>query len=209
MKNLVKNFLIFFIIFLSLAVIFSLYSGGNKSAPEVGIEVLVNQLNSGEVSGITVEGNTLNITLKDNTTETVKKEANETLSELVNNFGVDKSRLASIKIEVKENDGLSYWLGAILPFLLPFLLIGAFVYFMLRSVQGANTRAMMFGQSQAKEFGQDSKEKITFKDVAGVKEAKEELNEVVEFLRQPRTAANEPSNTYSLVPFLRKADHGK
>jgi cell division protease FtsH len=66
------------------------------------------------------------------------------------------------------------------------LLIAGFIYFMMRSVQGANTRAMMFGQSQAREFSKDTKDKITFKDVAGVKEAKEELKEVVEFLRQPK-----------------------
>ncbi|MEK7203067.1 MAG: ATP-dependent zinc metalloprotease FtsH, partial [Patescibacteria group bacterium] len=91
-----------------------------------------------------------------------------------------------IKIEIKEDEGMSYWLTVILPFLLPFLLIGFLIYFMMRSVQGANSRAMGFGQSQAKEFGKEIKNKTTFKDVAGVKEAKEELKEVVEFLKQPQ-----------------------
>ena len=97
-----------------------------------------------------------------------------------------KEKLAGVKVDVKENEGWDFVLGAILPFVLPFLLIGGFIYFMMKSVQGANSRAMMFGQSQAREINQDKKDRVTFQDVAGVKEAEEELKEVVDFLRFPK-----------------------
>ena len=185
MKNLTKNFLIIFVIFIAIAVIFSLY-GDQEEEKKAGIEEFINQIEAGEVVEIAVEGAELKVNLADGTKEIVKKESGETLSELINNYGVDKEKIRNVKIVVRENEGLSFWVGAIVPFLVPFLIIGLFIFFMMRSVQGANTRAMMFGQSQAKEFKQDQKDKINFKDVAGVKEAKEELKEVVEFLRQPK-----------------------
>jgi cell division protease FtsH len=185
MKNLIKNFFIFFTVFLLIAAFFSLLSSGQKNQA-AGLDVLVRRLNNQEVERIAIAGNEMTVTLKSGQSETVKKETGETFSQIVKNFNLDPAKVAAVKVEVKENEGWNYWLGAILPFLIPFLLISVFIYFMLRSVQGANSRALMFGQSQPKEVGREHKDKVTFKEVAGVKEAKEELKEVVEFLRNPK-----------------------
>jgi len=98
---------------------------------------------------------------------------------------VAQDKLVKIEIEIKEKSGFAYWMGAILPFLLPFIFIALFIYLMSRQVQRGQSRAMMFGQTKAKPVEKNKKEKITFGDVAGVKEAKEELKEIVEFLKTP------------------------
>ena len=186
MGNLVKNFAIFFLVFLGIIFIFSYFGPSGQKIEKVGIEKLIEQVNKEEIASVTVEGDTLKVKLKDGKEEEVRKEAGESFSTLMKNFNVDSNKVAKINIQVKDEGGLNFWLLTILPFLLPFLLIGAVIYFMMKSVQGANSKAMMFGQSQAKEFKKDEKERITFKEVAGAKEAKEELKEVVEFLKHPK-----------------------
>ncbi|MFA4941157.1 MAG: ATP-dependent zinc metalloprotease FtsH [Patescibacteria group bacterium] len=186
MKKLIKNFLLFFIVFLVLAAIFNAFSNKNTKSETVGLETLINQINEGQVSEIVVSGNQLNIILKNNQKETVKKEPSDSLSTLLNNFKVDPEKSTAIKMSVKDESGWDYWLANIIPFLLPLLLVGVFIFFMMRGLQGANSRAMSFGQSTAKDFKPDAKNRTTFKDVAGAKEAKEELKEIVEFLRFPK-----------------------
>ncbi|MEK7596310.1 MAG: ATP-dependent zinc metalloprotease FtsH, partial [Patescibacteria group bacterium] len=116
-----------------------------------------------------------------------KKESEAAFSEALLNYGVAQKQLAEFEMEIKELSGFWYWLGAILPFLLPFLIIAGFFWLTAKQVQRANIQAFGFGQSKARMIMPDDvKEKVTFNDVAGVREAKEELMEVVEFLKNPK-----------------------
>jgi len=185
MKNLVKNFLAFFLVFLLIAAVFSSFSKMDHSTP-VGLETMVQEINDSQVKSLDVTGDKISVELKDGNIQTVQKESGESLSSLLSNFQVNPEKLQGVAINIKEPSGWSYWLGVILPFALPLILVGVFLFFMMRSAQGANSKAMNFGQSNAKEFDLNDKEKVTFADVAGAKEAKEELHEVVEFLKFPK-----------------------
>lgn len=189
MKNIFKNIGILLLTFLVLGALLSIWNG-NQSQPEtVGFERLATEVKNDNVAKIEIIGEKVNLTLKNKEEKVLTKETGQPLSELLTNLGVPPEKIASLSISVKEETGTSAFLSAVLPYLIPLLFFGLIIYFMMRSVQGANNRAMMFGQSQAREAVQSLKDKVTFKDVAGVKEAKEELQEIVEFLREPEKFA--------------------
>src|SRR6056297_45161 len=187
MKSLLKNFLIFFIVFLVIAGLFSALSGaGQKEEEKMGINYLAQKIEQEKVKEVLVEGDKLQVKLKNGEEKEIKKEAEESLSNTLKNLGVGSEKISAVDIRIKEESGFDYFATTILPILLPFLLIGALLFFMMRGVQGANSKAMMFGQSQAKQFNKDEKPKVTFKQVAGSEESKQELREVIEFLKHPK-----------------------
>ena len=99
--------------------------------------------------------------------------------------GVNADKISKLSIEYKNGSVASNIAGIVLPFLVPFVLIALFIYFLMRQVQGTNNRALSFGQSTVR-LNDERKNKVRFSDVAGSKEAKEELSEIVEFLRYPQ-----------------------
>jgi len=186
MKPLSKNILLFVLTLLVIGAIFSTYNLSTDKTEEIGVGTLVEWIHAGEVDRLAVEGDEVTITKHDESVAVTRKEGGESLSDLLTNYGVEPAELEGIAIDIEGTSGRSYFMGIILPSLLPLLLLVVIFYFLIRQMQGANGKAMQFGQSGAREFGKDAKGKVTFDDVAGVKEAKEELMEIVDFLKNPK-----------------------
>lgn len=186
MKLFLKNFLLIVFCFIFLGVLFSLIGNNRQEPDKTDLASLVSNIKEDKVESVEVRADELFIKLRDGQEQTALKETGQALTELLANYGVTAEEMSSLSITVEAPTGASVWLGTLLPFLFPVLLLGLFLFLMYRSVQGSNSKAMMFGQSQAREVNlQSPKDKITFNDVAGVREAKEELGEVVDFLKYP------------------------
>src|SRR3990167_6088312 len=191
MKKFVKNLIIASILFLVVAGFFSLTLGDDRGAKEVTLSQVASQVQNGEVDKIQVSENRVLIFLKNGEKEIGIKEAGSTLPEILQSLGVTAEAIKNLNYEAKGPSGSSVFFGNILPFLLPLLIIGGFIYFLMRQVSGTNNRAMSFGQSQARLSDTTNlKQKVTFDDVAGAQEAKEELKEIIEFLRYPQKFLN-------------------
>ena len=187
MSNLVKNFIIILLVFLIVSGLFTLFTK-DTSTKEISLNELAQQINEGKVKSITVNENDLKIILQDGTKEISHKESESGLTESLKNYGVEPEKLRNVSLEIKGLSGWKFWLSAILPFLFPLILIGVFFWFMMRQAQRGATQALTFTRSLARMImpkDKKGKPKTSFRDVAGLKEAKEELQEVVEFLKHP------------------------
>src|SRR3989344_8637401 len=184
-KNLFKNILVGFLIFVSLILVFSSLYSSEGSVQTITLNDLANKINSDQVSQIVVEGETINIELTNGQKALTKKETEASLSETLINFGVIPTKLATIPIEIKQDSSLKFWAGVLLPSLIPIIIIGVFFWLTFRQARSGASQAFNFGKSNLKLFS-PFKDRITFSDVAGLTEAKQELLEVVDFLKNPK-----------------------
>jgi cell division protease FtsH len=175
------------LIFMIITALYLVFDDSSKKVVPIPLSDLAQSVQKGEVKNILVEGDKLTITYQNEEIKKSKKEAESSLSQTLFNYGVSQEALAKTKIEIKNQSGFSYWLLNLLPILLPILFIVLIFLYLSRQVKGSGMQAFTFGQSKARITDpNDKNNKVTFKDVAGCKEAKEELKEIVDFLKSPK-----------------------
>ncbi len=187
--NFWNNILSTVLFLIALTFVYSYATNNAKKPEEFSISQVAEQVKRDEVKEIVVKGTSLQIKYKDETrTEGISKKENDAaVTETLTNLGVTIDQISKVLINVQNESGFSYWLSNLAPFIFPLVLLGFIIWFFTRSVKGAGMQALNFGSSKARIIDpNDQSQKVTFKDVAGAKEAKQELEEIVDFLKNPK-----------------------
>ncbi len=180
------------LLFLMIGVLFNSFFGGNKKETKISLSELSQLVKEHKVEKILVKGDQLEISLfpvdgKEAVVKKSKKEEGTALTKTLVNYGVTPEELAKVNIEINEPSGFAYWMGELLPFMLPLLMLLFIVWFFMKQMRGTNKQALSFGNSRARLIHpKDKKKRVLFKDVAGNENAKQELREMVEFLKNPK-----------------------
>jgi len=166
----------------------AVFDSSLQSPPTISLSEVVAKINAGEVKEINIKGDTIKIVTKDDKLASAKKETTVSAFETLINLGADKTKLSAVKIQIQEPSGLESVVSGLFPILLPFILIWLIFWFMFRQAQKGSGQALSFGKSKAQlaDTSGGSRKPVTFADVAGLIEAKAEVSEVVEFLKDPK-----------------------
>jgi cell division protease FtsH len=173
-----RNIAFWVVLFLLILALFQMFSGGQSTmaAKPVSYSDFIARVEADEVASVTLDGERVVVRGKDGSAYTTIKPAGETLTDRLITKGVE------VRAEAQEQSGIMSLISLWLPFL---VLIGIWIFFMNRMQGGGRGGAMGFGKSRAKLLT-EKQGRVTFDDVAGIDEAKEELEEIVEFLRNPQ-----------------------
>ncbi|MCH8065679.1 MAG: ATP-dependent zinc metalloprotease FtsH [Chloroflexi bacterium] len=183
----IRNGFIYLLILVAVVAIVYSFFGRSEGLETENITKVISDAKAGRIDEIVVSGDTLTIKNEGQDLYKAQKEQGTSLVELLRDEGVDVGAANGIDVVVKSGGGLGAWIGPLITFL-PLLLFGGILIFFMRQAQGSNAQAMSFGKSKAKTFT-GNRPSVSFDDVAGVDEAKEELAEIVEFLKYPEKFA--------------------
>jgi cell division protease FtsH len=181
-----RSSLIYLLLFVAIIAMVVFNFNQQASAQEVlTINEVASEIQRGNVERVTEDDNRLRVIFNDGVEKSSHKETGATLVEQLKELGVTTEQLSAeaVKLEIKAPSAI-LGVATALGYILPFILIAGVFWFVFRQAQGSNNAALSFGKSRARMFTGDQPT-VTFQDVAGVDEAKEELKEVVEFLREP------------------------
>ncbi|MHB1769489.1 MAG: ATP-dependent zinc metalloprotease FtsH [Minisyncoccota bacterium] len=181
--NLTTTILIFLLLMSAYSLVASLAQPSNS----IPLSTVAADVAAGKISAITVNGDALNLTYAGGVQKTSRKDPAAGLPETLATYGVTPAELAKVAITIQGQSGFQFWFLTLAPILLPILFIAFLFWFLSRQVRGAGMQAFSFGQSKARITDPaDSAQRVTFADVAGAREAKEELFEIVDFLKSPK-----------------------
>mgnify|MGYP003307405519 FL=1 len=187
-----KNSFVYLLIIISVLAIFFTFFQAPSSRNNIPVSQVIQMAKDKEIRSIKVDLEILEVEDIGGRVYKSRKEDNTPVIEMLENAGAD---ISGIEIEVEGASGFGSLLGLLINFL-PLIFFGAIILFMMRQAQGSNNQTLSFGRSKAKMFV-GNKVSVTFADVAGIEEAKQELHEVVEFLRYPERFAALGAKTVS------------
>jgi cell division protease FtsH len=178
------------------AVVFLLLSAGYSAVRQymttqsqtVPISQIMDDVSAGKISSVTVQGDSITATYADGTMKQSQKEDQDAFAQELVNYGVPADKIAALKVSVQDQSGVEFWTLELAPIIIPSLFIVAIVWYFTRQLRGGGgMQAFTFGRSLARLISpEDSEQRVTFADVAGAKEAKSELLEIVDFLKNPK-----------------------
>lgn len=153
----------------------------------VPLSQIATDITAGNIKSIDVSGDSITATYKDDSIKTSRKETEASLTETLQAYQIAPEQLASVKIDIKDEGGLRFWALTLLPILVPVIFLFGVIWYLSRQMRGAGVQAFTFGRSLARLISpEDGAQRVTFADVAGSREAKEELTEIVDFLKNPK-----------------------
>ena len=181
------NLLTTVFIFLFIMSGYSLFMSFTKPADDIPLSAVAADVAAGKMRSITVNGDSLDLVYVDGSEKASRKDPAAGLPETLATYGVTPEELSKVAITIQGQSGFEFWFITLAPILLPLIFVIFLFWFLSRQVKGAGMQAFSFGQSKARIIDPaDSSQRVTFADVAGVREAKEELLEIVDFLKSPK-----------------------